>query len=228
MDFLIQELIPFNGYKMKQDLQKILAFLSFAERLKFELRHSWLSNGRQESVAEHVWRTSLMAVLLYPYLEQSLDMAKTLKMIIIHDIVEAEAGDVPVFEAETPEAKKKKQEKEKCAIENIKTMLNSSSGDEIYELWFEFEEKRTLEAKFAQALDKLEAQIQHNEADIKTWLPPEKLRIFFKLDNYCVFHSSLIQFKELIQEQTFNKLRAAQMDIEQLKQEALHIDKPRK
>jgi putative hydrolase of HD superfamily len=205
---------------MKQQLQKILEFLSFAERLKFEMRHSWLSNGRQESVAEHVWRTSLMAMLISPYLEETLDIAKTLKMIIIHDIVEAEAGDVPVFLAETPEAKKKKEEKEKKAIENIRKMLDSSAGDEIYELWYEFEEKKSLESKFAQALDKLEAQIQHNEADLKTWIHPEKLRIFSKLDKYCVFHPLFVQLKEVIQEQTLNKLKAANLNIEELQKEA--------
>jgi putative hydrolase of HD superfamily len=74
-------------------LAAIMDVLQLAEKLKFELRHSWLSNGRQKSVAEHTWRMLLMAILIEPLLDQKVDLARLLKMIIIHDLVEAEAGD---------------------------------------------------------------------------------------------------------------------------------------
>ncbi len=67
-------------------LTAILEVLKLAERLKFELRHSYTSDGRQESVAEHTWRMSLMALLLEPYLEQRVNTGKLLKMIVIHDL----------------------------------------------------------------------------------------------------------------------------------------------
>lgn len=71
------------------NLSEILQLLHEVEQLKKELRHSWLSDGRQESVAEHTWRMSLMAILLQPHLIQSVDMLKVMKMITIHDINEA-------------------------------------------------------------------------------------------------------------------------------------------
>jgi putative hydrolases of HD superfamily len=61
------------------------------------MRNSWLSNGRQESVAEHTWRVTLMAILIEFYLKQKVDTSKLLKMITIHELVEAEAGDIPAF-----------------------------------------------------------------------------------------------------------------------------------
>lgn len=76
----------------------ILQVIALAEKLKYEMRHSWLSNGRQESVAEHTWRMSLMAILVEPYLDQKVNIEKLLKMVIIHDLVEAEAGDIPAFD----------------------------------------------------------------------------------------------------------------------------------
>ena len=83
---------------MQNKTLSILNILKLAEKLKFELRHSWLSNGRQESVAEHTWQMSLMAVLVYRHLEKPVNLEHTLKMIIVHDLVEAEAGDIPFFE----------------------------------------------------------------------------------------------------------------------------------
>jgi putative hydrolase of HD superfamily len=78
-------------------LSQILQFLHEIEQLKKELRHSRLSDGRQESVAEHTRRMSLMAILLAPHLTKPVDMLHVLKMIIIHDINEAYVGDVPAF-----------------------------------------------------------------------------------------------------------------------------------
>src|SRR5258705_3693395 len=78
---------------MERQIASILKVLTLAERLKFELRHSYTSSGRQESVAEHTWRMSLMAVLIEPLLKQKVDTARLLKMIILHDLVEAEARD---------------------------------------------------------------------------------------------------------------------------------------
>src|SRR5512142_1774508 len=76
----------------------LLSFLALSERLKFELRHSWLSNGRRESVAEHSWHMALMAILIHPYLEHPVDLGQALQIILVHDLIEAEAGDVPFFE----------------------------------------------------------------------------------------------------------------------------------
>src|SRR4249919_1427532 len=98
---------------MDTQITSILNVLQLAERLKFELRHSYTSNGRQESVAEHSWRMSLMAVLIEPLLKQKVDTVRLLKMIIIHDLVEAEAGDISALDIlRNPEIKAQKIEKE--------------------------------------------------------------------------------------------------------------------
>ena len=203
---------------MKEHLISVLEVIKLGEKLKYELRHSWLSNGRQESVAEHTWRVSLMAVLIEPYLEQKVDMAKLLKMIIIHDLVEAEATDVPAFDTmNNAKIKKQKELNELKAIENIKNTLQGVLGLEVYNLWIEFENKQTFEAKVANALDKLEAQIQHNEADIDTWLDIE-YKMSFLLDKHTNFNQTLNLLKDIIEEEAESKLVAAGVEIEKLKE----------
>ncbi len=201
-----------------EPLKAVLNLLHLAEKLKSELRHSWLSSGRQESVAEHTWRSALMIMLLQPYLRKSINLERTLKLMLIHDLVEAEAGDIPVFE--TGDRKAQKAAKEKAAIENIRSMLGGGAGQELYDLFFEFEHAETDEAKFAQAIDKIEAQIQHNESDLSTWLHSEKLRVFFHLDRYAKHDPALIQFFELVKDEAYEKLAAGGEDVEKLRTEA--------
>ncbi|WP_438824864.1 HD domain-containing protein [Bacillus sp. JJ722] len=199
----------------------ILEVVKLGEKLKYELRHSWLSNGRQESVAEHTWRVSLMAMLIEPYLDQKVDTAKLLKMIIIHDLVEAEATDIPAFDTmNNPEIKKQKTLNELKAIENIRNMLKGQLGNEVYDLWMEFENKQTFEAKVANALDKLEVQIQHNEADINTWLDIEH-KMSFMMDKHTDFNSILTIFKDIIEEEAELKLISAGIDVNDLKKDIL-------
>ena len=99
-------------------------------------------------------------------------------------------------------------------------MLNSSSGDEIFHLWYEFEEKETFEAKVANVLDKLEAQIQHNESDLSTWLPIEKMRVFYKLEELGEFDPFLKEFKNYIKQESIAKLEKGGCDIQSLQAEA--------
>ncbi len=198
-------------------LRNILLLLHLAEKLKFELRHSYTSAGRQESVAEHTWRMALMAILLEPYLDKKIEIGKTLKMIIIHDLVEAEAGDVPFPRmVQNAELKKVKEEKEKRAIENIRTMLNDRVGEELYSLWHEFEARETYEAKVAYALDKLEVQIQHNEADIKTWETIE-YELIYSRRPFTDFDTTINRLREMIEHDAEKKLKSAGIDIEPIK-----------
>lgn len=202
---------------MQNQLLKVLEVIKLGEKLKFEMRHSWLSNGRQESVAEHTWMVSLMALLIEPYLTQKVDSSRLLKMIIIHDLVEAEAGDIPAFDTmDNDDLKKLKSEKEIKAIENIRDTLGNGLGEEVYNLWFEFENKDTYEAKVANAMDKLEAQIQHNEADISTWIEIEH-KMSFLMDKHVQFDSTLKIFKDLIEQQAEKKLKDAGIDTEKIK-----------
>src|SRR5947207_10969118 len=82
----------------KKDAKRLLEFLHLAENLKIQLRHSHTSTGRAESVAEHSWRTVLIAVLLRNYLSDSLNWERLLAMIVVHDLAEARTGDIPIFE----------------------------------------------------------------------------------------------------------------------------------
>lgn len=202
---------------MRKKLEDIYKVIKLGEKLKSEMRHSWLSDGRQESVAEHTWRVSLMAILLEPYLNQKVDIGKLLKMIIIHDLVEAEARDIPAFDTMNNEPRKKEKElSELKAIENIKNTLQGDLGEEIFNLWIEFEHKNTYEAKVANALDKLEAQIQHNEADINTWIDIE-YKMSFLLEKHTEFDSILTLFKNIIEEEAEIKITNAGLDVTELK-----------
>ncbi|OKL40038.1 HD domain-containing protein [Pontibacter flavimaris] len=208
---------------MKEQLRQVLEVLNLAEKLKYELRHSWLSNGRQESVAEHTWRMSLMVVLLEPYLDHEIEVARTLKMVIIHDLVEAEAGDVPAFEVNTPELKEQKRRRELQAIENLRHTLGNGLGQHVYELWHEFEDKLTYEARVANALDKLEVRLQHNNADISTWLEVEQESVFL-MGQHTEFDACLHQLKELIEAQAVQKMETAGISVAAVKQRL--ISKP--
>jgi putative hydrolases of HD superfamily len=202
---------------MNNDIIKILEIIKLGEKLKCELRHSWLSNGRHESVAEHTWRVSLMAILIEPLLKVKVDTSRLLKMIIIHDLVEAEAGDIPAFDTlNNTKLKEQKVSNEIKSIEKIRDTLGNDLGDELYNLWFEFENKDTYESKVANALDKLEAQIQHNEADISTWLEIEH-KMSFLMDRHVEFEPILHQFKELIETEAEIKLKNAGFNIDKIK-----------
>lgn len=191
-----------------EQMKGIMQVLGLAEKLKFEMRHSWLSNGRQESVAEHTWRVGLMAVLLEPYIEEKLDMAKLLKMIMIHDLVEAEAKDVPAFDTMyDARRKEQKQLAEQAAMDNIRKMLEAEQGKELQALWMEFEAKESFEAKVANALDKLEAQLQHNEASMDTWLEIEREMVYL-LKPHTEFHPVLEDLRQVIVAEAEEKLKA--------------------
>jgi putative hydrolase of HD superfamily len=205
---------------MEKQINSILKVLTLAERLKFELRHSYTSNGRQESVAEHCWRMSLMAVLIEPLLTKKIDTARLLKMIIIHDLVEAEARDISALDVlRNPEIKIKKLADEKRAIENLRSSLKETNGQEIYDLFYEFENKETYESKIANALDKLEVQLQHNHADFSTWEEIE-YEMSFMMDQYVLFDETLSELKRQIENAADEKMRSAGVNTALVRQKA--------
>lgn len=203
---------------MKRQITSILKVLTLAERLKFELRHSYTSSGRQESVAEHTWRMSLMAVLIEPLLTQKVDTARLLKMIILHDLVEAEARDISALDVlRNPEIKIHKVEKEKQAIESLRSVLQETNGQEIYDLFYEFENKKTYEAKVANALDKLEVQLQHNHADFSTWEEIE-CDMCYMMDQHVVFDETLFELKSQIEDDAERKMKLGGVDTDLVRQ----------
>ena len=190
----------------------ILDFLKLSEGLKRELRHSWLSDGRRESVAEHSWQMALMAILIHPHLEEPVDLGRALEMIVVHDLVEALVGDVPFFD--TSERKRQKRQREATAIEEISERLGAPTGERVRALFLEFEERRTPEARFAGALDNLEVQIQHNLADFATWTAAEYALIYDKIERPCAYDPFLTALAKAIQAEAEAKLRLAGIEPE--------------
>ncbi len=201
---------------MKNAATSILNLLGLAEKLKSELRHSWLSSGRRESVAEHSWQMALMALLVHRHLEKPVNLEHTLKMILVHDLVEAEAGDIPFFE--TGSRKDQKYEREQEAIENIKNMIDLQTGQEFFDLFQEFELSETPEAKLAKALDNLEVQIQHNHADFSSWEEIEYDLVYTKMDSPCSHDSFLRELCENVKLQAEVKMKENGVDPQLIKQ----------
>ena len=198
-----------------QEVARILDFLALSERLKLELRHSWLSDGRQESVAEHSWQMALMALLIHRDLAEPVDIGRVLKMVLVHDLVEAEVGDVPFFA--TGERKAGKAERERQAILSIRDRLPGPTGQEIHDLWHEYEDRKTAESRFAGALDHLEVQIQHNFAALATWEPVEHELVYTKMDRHCAHDRFLAALCETVKLEAERKMEAGNVDLESVR-----------
>lgn len=158
--------------------KELLDILSVAEKLKCNTRHCYTSSGRHESVAEHSWRISLMAMLIGDEFPEA-DMNKVIRMCLIHDLGEAFTGDVPAFWKTGAD-----EEKEESVLNAWVDTMPEPARSEFAALYAEMNALETLEAKIYKALDKLEAIIQHNESDISTWLPLEyDLQLTYGSDN---------------------------------------------
>jgi putative hydrolase of HD superfamily len=196
----------------------ILEFLAFAEGVKRELRHSWLSDGRRESVAEHSWQMALMAMAVHPHLEAPVDLCRALKMILVHDLAEAETGDVPVFE--TGARKVAKPARERAAMDGVRNRLGDPAGQEIHDLWHDYETTASNEAKLARALNHLEVQIQHNLADLTTWEPIEYALVYTKMDGACGFDPVLAALCQAVKAEAEAKMAAGGVDVDAVKRQA--------
>ena len=145
------------------DPREFLDIMHVAERLKDEIRHCTTSKRRPESVAEHSWRISLMALLLKNEFPEA-DINKVMSMCIIHDLGECFTGDIPVF----MKTDKNRVTEDRLLNEWVESLPRDIS-DMLSALYTEMGEQKTLEAKIYKTLDKLEAVIQHNESPIDTW-----------------------------------------------------------
>lgn len=141
------------------ELEGVLTFLRAAERLKTVTRSGWTSTGQRESVAEHTWRVCLMAMLLYGRTE-GIDLARLLKMCLVHDLGEAIGGDVP---APAQVGSPAKADRERADLAEMVAPLPPSLRDEILALWDEYESAASPEARLAKGVDKLETILQHTQ-----------------------------------------------------------------
>ena len=181
--------------------ERLFEILAVAERLKCNTRHSWTSTGRRESVAEHSWRLALMALLVADEFPD-VNCGRVVRMCLVHDLGEAFTGDIPAFE------KRRQDETHEAAllarwVETLPEPLRA----EWRSLYAEMEALATPEARLYKALDKLEAVIQHNEADIATWLPLEyDLNIAYGADEVA-WNGYLRRLKEAANEISRQKNR---------------------
>ena len=148
----------------ESELAGLLEFLRAAERLKTVFRSGYTSAGHPESVAEHTWRLSLMALLLAPEFPE-VDFARLIKICIVHDLGEAIGGDIPAPEQARRRATGAggKSADERRDLLRLLEPLAPRLRDEIVGLWDEYEAARTPEARLAKALDKLETILQHTQ-----------------------------------------------------------------
>jgi putative hydrolase of HD superfamily len=145
------------------DLAGIVEFLRAAERLKTETRSAWTSAGAPESVAEHTWRMTLLALLLSPEFPE-IDFARLVRICIVHDLGEAIGGDVPAPEQERRRAAGEATGKGADERQDLMTLVASLPArqrEEILALWDEYEAATTPEARLAKGIDKLETILQH-------------------------------------------------------------------
>ena len=140
-------------------LEGQLAFVREIDQLKNVLRQTQLLDGsRSENSAEHSWHLSLMAIVLAEHAAQEIDLLRVLKMLLVHDIVEIDAGDTFCYD---DEAALDKEEREQKAADRIFQLLPSDLAADLRALWDEFEGRATPEARFATALDRLQPML-HN------------------------------------------------------------------
>lgn len=182
------------------EIRAFLDFLNIAEKLKCNTRHSYTSSGRHESVAEHSWRLALMAYLVKDEFPET-DMDKVIRMCLFHDIGEAVTGDIPAFEKTSQD-----ESAEETAVSQVLEHLPAPYRGELEALFCEMEERQTPEAKLYKALDKLEALIQHNEADLSTWLPLEyDFQMIYGTEE-CGFSDYIRRLRDLVREDSRKKI----------------------
>lgn len=135
-------------------LKKQIEFIVEIDKLKNIYRQTYvLHEDRKENDSEHSWHLAMMAFLLAEHSNQPIDVLKVMKMVLIHDIVEIDAGDTYCYDKE---GYKDKAEREEKAAKRIFGILPDDQRDEMYSLWREFEEMNTPESKFAAVLDRVQ------------------------------------------------------------------------
>ncbi len=151
----------------QSDLAKQIEFIEEIDKIKYIQRKTKLFNSdRHENDAEHSWHLAMMAIVLSDYSNLKIDLLKVIKMVLIHDIVEIDAGDTFLFDK--TKSHDNTEEEKKCA-ERVFGILPNKQANEFLALWMEFEEGATSEAKFAKSLDNLEPILQNASNNGGTW-----------------------------------------------------------
>lgn len=149
-------------------LEQQMAFCREIDKEKQIGRQTYLADGsRKENDAEHAWHMAIMAILLSEYANQEIDVLKTVTMLLIHDIVEIDAGDAFAYDEE---AQSTQREREQKAADRIFGMLPEDQREKLHSIWEEFEAMETPEAKFARTLDNVQPTMLNAASGGKGWL----------------------------------------------------------
>ena len=145
-----------------------IEFILEIDKLKSIVRRTYLLHSdRAENTAEHSWHLAIMAILLAEHANESVDIARVVKMVLIHDIVEIDAGDTYFYDSD---AELDKHERECAAADRLFGILPSDQANELRELWEEFEAGQTAEARFALALDRFIPQLHNYHTQGRSWI----------------------------------------------------------
>ena len=148
-------------------LKQQLDFVMEIDKLKHIYRQNLVADGsRRENDVEHSWHLAVMAVLLQEYSAEPVDLLKVIKMVLLHDLVEIDAGDTFCYD---PEAGLDKEERELKAAERLYGLLPPDQGGELRALWDEFEAGKSPEARFAICLDRLQPFLNNYHTEGGTW-----------------------------------------------------------
>ena len=150
-----------------ENLLKQIEFIKEIDKIKYIQRRTKLFNSdRNENDAEHSWHLAMMAIVLSEYSDVKIDLLKVIKMVLIHDIVEIDAGDTFIYDQNKNH---ENTEEELISAKRIFGILPEEQASEFIEIWTEFEEGISNEAKFAKSMDRLEPLLQNTSNNGGTW-----------------------------------------------------------
>ena len=156
-------LIPMSINRLTQQIQFIIEI----DRLKQVIRQTLLTDrSRQENSAEHSWHLAMMAIVLAEYAQEGVDLLHAIKMLLIHDLVEIDAGDTFCYDVQGNQSK---ATREAQAALRLFGLLPADQGSELRLLWEEFEARETVTAKFAAALDRIQPLLHNQQTEGGTW-----------------------------------------------------------
>lgn len=151
----------------RERLRQQIEFIVEIDKVKNIFRQTYLADGaRKENDAEHSWHIALMAVLLKEYVGEEVDVAKVMTMVLLHDLVEIDAGDTYAYDSE---GAKSKREREVKAADRIFGLLPADQGTYFRDLWEEFEAYETPDAKYAHLLDNFQPLLLNDASGGKSW-----------------------------------------------------------
>ena len=189
------------------NIDKVIRFIKEIENLKSVTRTAWTKTGRRESTAEHSWRLAMLLMVLREDFKD-LDIDKAIKMSLVHDLGELYDGDIS---AKLQNDNDNKAEMEEKAMRRMLTILPENLAENIYDLWKEYNECSTKEAKLVKAMDKLETIVQHNQGE-----NPEDFDYEFNLQygkQYFMDNEILEYMRYIIDEYTNESIKLKEKNI---------------